>query len=124
MIAADCGDSEACRQLVEAFLPAIGNLARGFQSASIERPELLQEGVAGLLFAARRYDPGLATPFWGYASFSVRKAMQELVAELTRPVALQIAPSGSSPASGMRGATICACMAPIPARTNSASPPG
>src|SRR5262249_7256711 len=28
------------------------------------------------------------TPFWAYASFWVRKAMQELVAELTRPVTL------------------------------------
>jgi DNA-directed RNA polymerase sigma subunit (sigma70/sigma32) len=50
--------------------------------------ELLQEGVAGLLVAARRYDTTLTTPFWAYASFWVRKAMQELVAELTRPVAL------------------------------------
>jgi RNA polymerase sigma factor (sigma-70 family) len=41
-----------------------------------------------LLFAVRRYDPELDTPFWAYASFWVRKAMQELVAELTRPVAL------------------------------------
>jgi DNA-directed RNA polymerase sigma subunit (sigma70/sigma32) len=34
--------------------------------------------VAGLLFAARRYDSELDTPFWAYASFWVRKAMQEL----------------------------------------------
>jgi RNA polymerase primary sigma factor len=45
----------------------------------------MQEGGAGLLFAARRYDPRLRTPFWGYASFWVRKAMQELVAEVARP---------------------------------------
>ena len=88
MIAAECGDSEACRKLVEAFLPAIAGLASGFQGGGVERLELLQEGVAGLLFAARRYDPALNTPFWAYASFWVRKAMQELVAELTRPVAL------------------------------------
>jgi RNA polymerase primary sigma factor len=88
VIAAECGDSAACRQLVEAFLPAIANVARGFRGSRVERRELLQEGVAGLLFAARRYDSGLDTPFWAYASFWVRKAMQELVAELTRPVAL------------------------------------
>jgi len=88
VIAAECGDSDACRELVDAFLPAITNVARGFQGSRVERRELLQEGVAGLLFAARRYDPGLNTPFWAYASFWVRKAMQELVAELTRPVAL------------------------------------
>ncbi len=88
MIAAECGDAAACRALVEAFLPAIAGLARGFKGSRVERRELLQEGVAGLLFAARRYDAGLDTPFWAYASFWVRKAMQELVAELTRPVAL------------------------------------
>ena len=54
----------------------------------MQRAELVQEGVAGLLFAARRYDPRLRTPFWAYASFWVRKAMQELVAEVTRPAAL------------------------------------
>jgi RNA polymerase primary sigma factor len=88
VIAAECGDSDACRKLVEAFLPAIASVARSFRSSSIEQRELLQEGVAGLLFAAGRYDSGLNTPFWAYASFWVRKAMQELVAELTRPVAL------------------------------------
>jgi RNA polymerase primary sigma factor len=88
VIAAEGGDAVACRQLVEAFLPAIAGLARGFQGSRIEHRELLQEGVAGLLLAARRYDPGLRTPFWAYASFWVRKSMQELAAELTRPVAL------------------------------------
>lgn len=88
MIAAECGDAAACRKLVEAFLPSIASLARRFRGSRVERRELLQEGVAGLLFAARRYDSGLDTPFWAYASFWVRKAMQELVAELTRPVAL------------------------------------
>jgi RNA polymerase sigma factor (sigma-70 family) len=88
VIAAECGDAAACRRLVEAFLPAIASLARGFAGSRVERRELLQEGVAGLLFAARRYDAGLDTPFWAYASFWVRKAMQELVAELTKPVAL------------------------------------
>jgi RNA polymerase primary sigma factor len=88
VIAAECGDAAACRRLVEAFLPAIASLARGFQGSRVEHRELLQEGVAGLLFAARRYDAELGTPFWAYASFWVRKAMQELVAELTRPVAL------------------------------------
>src|SRR3954452_15700954 len=88
VIATECGDSAACRALVESFLPAISNVARGFQGSRVERRELLQEGVAGLLFAARRYDSQLDTPFWAYASFWVRKAMQELVADLTRPVAL------------------------------------
>jgi RNA polymerase primary sigma factor len=89
VIAAEGGDAEARGKLVEAFLPAITGLARRFPSGiGVNRQELLQEGVAGLLFAAQRYDSRLDTPFWAYASFWVRKGMQELVAELTRPVAL------------------------------------
>jgi RNA polymerase primary sigma factor len=89
VIAAEGGDAEARGKLVDAFLPAIAGLARRFPTGiGVNRQELLQEGVAGLLFAAQRYDSRLDTPFWAYASFWVRKAMQELVAELTRPVAL------------------------------------
>ncbi|MCW0214292.1 MAG: sigma-70 family RNA polymerase sigma factor [Pseudonocardia sp.] len=89
VVATEAGDLDACHRLVEAFLPAIAGLARRFpRSLGVHRQELLQEGVAGLLFATRRYDPALGTPFWAYASYWVRKAMQDLVAELTMPVAL------------------------------------
>jgi RNA polymerase primary sigma factor len=89
VVATDGGDKGACRQLVETFLPAIKGLARRFDAGGqVQRADLVQEGIAGLLFAAKRYDPRKETPFWGYASFWVRKAMQELVAEVTRPVAL------------------------------------
>ena len=89
VLAADAGDGEASRALVEAFLPAIAALASHYPSATaVERQELMQEGVAGLLVAARRYDARLNTRFWSYASFWVRKAMQELVAQVTGPVAL------------------------------------
>lgn len=88
-LATDAGDAEACRALVEGLMPSILALARRFPpGARISRQELVQEGVAGLLLAARRYDASLGTPFWAYASFWVRKAMQELVAELTLPVSL------------------------------------
>jgi RNA polymerase primary sigma factor len=89
VIGTEAGDADASRKLVEAFLPAIAGVAAHFPAAvGIERQELVQEGVAGLLFAARRYDTGRETPFWAYASFWVRKGMQELVADLTRPMAL------------------------------------
>jgi RNA polymerase primary sigma factor len=89
VIATERGDDWACRQLVDAFMPRIRVVARRFAfGGAVERGELVQEGVAGLLFAARRYDPRMETPFWAYASFWVRKAMQELVADVARPVAL------------------------------------
>jgi RNA polymerase sigma factor (sigma-70 family) len=87
--AAEAGDEAACAQLVEAFMPAIAGVARVYRNvAGVERSELLQEGVVGLLRAVKRYDPHLGTPFWSYASWWVRQAMQQLVAEVARPVVL------------------------------------
>ncbi|MEA2472558.1 MAG: polymerase primary sigma factor [Thermoleophilaceae bacterium] len=70
-------------------MPAIGGVARHYRhSSSVSREELLQEGVVGLLRAAARYDVSLGTPFWAYASWWIRQAMQQLVAEVTGPVVL------------------------------------
>ena len=86
---AKAGDRRARAQLVEAFLPAIAAVARVYRGrGQIERAELMQEGVVGLLRALERYDPDRGVPFWGYAAWWVRQAMQQLVAELARPVVL------------------------------------
>jgi RNA polymerase primary sigma factor len=86
---AKTGDARARGQLVEAFLPAIAGMARVYRGRSeIERVELMQEGVVGLLRALERFDPARGVPFWGYAAWWVRQAMQQLVAELARPVVL------------------------------------
>ena len=87
--AAQAGDGSAREELVEAFLPLIAGVARVYRgSATITRLELMQEGVVGLLRALERYDPTLGVPFWGYAAWWVRQAMQQLIAELTRPIVL------------------------------------
>jgi DNA-directed RNA polymerase specialized sigma subunit len=71
VVASEAGDAYACRRLVEAFLPAIAGLARRFPSGiGVDRQELVQEGATGLLFAARRYDAGLGTPFWAWTARS------------------------------------------------------
>ena len=86
---AEAGDRAATEELVTAFMPAINRVANLYRSfRSLERRELQQEGVVGLLRAARRYDLRYETPFWAYASWWVRQAMQQLVAELTSPVVL------------------------------------
>ena len=87
--AAQAGDRRAREELVEAFLPLIAGVARVYRgSQTITRLELMQEGVVGLLRALERYDPTLGVPFWGYAAWWVRQAMQQLIAELTRPLVL------------------------------------
>ncbi len=86
ILAAVAGDRRARATLVEDFLPLIGVVARNYRSSvQISRTELIQEGVVGLLRALERYDPSRGTPFWAYASWWVRQAMQQLVAELARP---------------------------------------
>jgi RNA polymerase primary sigma factor len=87
--AAQTGDAAARARLVEACMPLIASVARVYRdSPRVDRVELLQEGVVGLLRALERYDAGRGVPFWGYATFWVRQAMQQLVAELTRPAVL------------------------------------
>jgi RNA polymerase sigma factor (sigma-70 family) len=85
---AKAGDDSARAQLVEAFMPLIAATARTYRGAHVERLELLQEGVVGLLRALEGYEPDRGIPFWGYASWWVRHAMQQLVSELARPVVL------------------------------------
>jgi RNA polymerase sigma factor (sigma-70 family) len=86
--AAKAGDAVARARLVDAFMPLISASARTYRSTHVHRVELLQEGVVGLLRALERFDPDRGIPFWGYATWWVRQAMQQLVSELTRPVVL------------------------------------
>jgi RNA polymerase sigma factor (sigma-70 family) len=86
--AAGNGDGGARDRLVDAFMPLIGSVARRYRDAGVDRTELMQEGVVGLLAALQRYDPALDTPFWAYASWWVRREMQQLVAQMSRPVVL------------------------------------
>jgi RNA polymerase sigma factor (sigma-70 family) len=89
IVAAKKGDRQARAVLVEAFMPLIGSVAQLYrETVRVERIELLQEGVVGLLRALERYDPERGTPFWAFAAWWVRQAMQQLVSELTRPVVL------------------------------------
>jgi RNA polymerase primary sigma factor len=89
VLRAKLGGEAEVEELIEAFMPLIGSVARIYRHrAQIERPELMQEGVVGLLRALERFDPKLGTPFWMYASWWVRQAMQHLVAELGRPIVL------------------------------------
>jgi RNA polymerase primary sigma factor len=77
-------------RLLEAFEPSIARIARLYSRSTpaVGRAELMQEGVVGLLRALDRYDVDIGVPFWAYASWWVRQAMQQLVAELSGPMVL------------------------------------
>jgi RNA polymerase sigma factor (sigma-70 family) len=87
--AAVAGESGAREQLVDAFLPQISRAAFVYRNTrAVERSELIQDGIVGLLRALERYDESRGTPFWPYASWWVRQSMQQLVAEMSRQVVL------------------------------------
>jgi RNA polymerase primary sigma factor len=89
LLAARLNRPHARARLVESFMPLIGSVARIYAYVpAVDRAELIQEGVAGVLRALERFDPELGTPFWAYASWWVRQAMQQVVSELSRPVVL------------------------------------
>jgi RNA polymerase primary sigma factor len=89
VLAAKAWEGDGREQLIETFLPLIRGVARIYRgSTAVNRTELLQAGIVGLLHALDQYNPALGTPFWAYACWWVRRSMQQLVSELTRPVVL------------------------------------
>ena len=75
--------------LVNAYQPLIASAANAYRrSTSVARDELMQEGIVGLLRALERYEPDRGVPFWAYAAWWVRQAMQQVVSELSRPMVL------------------------------------
>jgi RNA polymerase sigma factor (sigma-70 family) len=81
------GDDAARAQLVEAALPLICRLAERYAGRGIDTADLQQEGVLGVLRALGSYDPQRGA-FDAWASIWVRQALQQAIAEQTRPVRL------------------------------------
>jgi RNA polymerase sigma factor (sigma-70 family) len=89
VLAAQQGDAGARQEVVAALFPLIRRVACIYRrSTAVSQLELTQEGVVGVLRALDRFDPAFGTPFWAYASWWVRQAMQHLVSELTGAVVL------------------------------------
>lgn len=82
---AKSGDPEAREQLLENLLPSIAAVSRKYKVPGLEFTDLIQEGCVGVLRALERYEPAAGTPFWAYASWWVRHALQELRSDFLRP---------------------------------------
>jgi DNA-directed RNA polymerase sigma subunit (sigma70/sigma32) len=81
VLAAQAGDDAAWSELLDALRPSIGAMALHYADEGSERHlALVHEGGKGLLRALDRYGPDSATPFWAYASWWVRQAIQSAVA--------------------------------------------
>ncbi len=85
--AAKAGDALAEEQLIARYMGLVKSVARSFfvTGAELERDDLIQAGMLGLVKAARSFDAGGKASFKTYASRCVRNSM---VDELRRSSAL------------------------------------
>jgi RNA polymerase sporulation-specific sigma factor len=61
------GDEQAFSSLYARYLPICRLLARRYAGSGLEEEDLTQEGMIGLMEAARRFDPQKRVPFEAYA---------------------------------------------------------
>ena len=85
---AQAGDTVAREQLIERLLPLVSALARRFRTEGLDRADLVQEGIVGLLRALERYEPDRGVPFAAYATWWIRNGLQEARGDFIRPFRL------------------------------------
>lgn len=69
------GNADAFIEIVSRYMPLVHRLAADYQSAFIEKDDLCQEGMLGLLYAARSYDEKRKTGFQTYAGVCIRNRL-------------------------------------------------
>ena len=72
--------SGAREKLIEKLLPLVGSYARRFPTEGLDQTDLLQEGIVGLLRALDRYDPARGVPVPAYATWWIRRSLQDAAA--------------------------------------------
>lgn len=83
--AATAGDRGARARCVELAYPCLRGLARRYERHGVSREDLEQEVALGIMRAVERYDPSRGVPFLAWARTWVRQALQQAIAEQSRP---------------------------------------
>jgi RNA polymerase sigma factor (sigma-70 family) len=81
------GDASARAELVGRLMPVIRRWARRYAGRGVTTDDLVQDAVLGVLRAAAGYDPARG-PFLAWAKLWARQALQQAVAERSRPFRL------------------------------------
>ena len=97
------GDERALQQLVQANLKFVVTLANKFIGMGLSIDDLIQEGNAGLIEAARRFTPDKDVKFITYAQFWIRKRLNLALCEHGRIVRLPVNQEYEIYKSKMRG---------------------
>ncbi|MGB3976486.1 MAG: RNA polymerase sigma factor RpoD/SigA [bacterium] len=81
-------DEQAVRELVEANLRYVVNIARKYERSGIPLADLISEGNLGLLAAAYRFEPDRGVKFITYASWWIRQAICSAITTKGRMIRL------------------------------------
>jgi RNA polymerase sigma-32 factor len=72
-------DQEALHELVTSYLRLVVATAGRYRNYGLPMPDLVQEGMVGLMQAAARFEPERDVRFSTYAAWWIRSAMQDFV---------------------------------------------
>jgi RNA polymerase sigma factor (sigma-70 family) len=95
------GKADRREALVAGALDLVVAEARNYQTWRIQRADLRQAGMVGLLIAADRYNPERGVPFRAFARYRGRKEMQRATGE--GEFAPRVPPSLTGPLVALRG---------------------
>jgi RNA polymerase sigma-32 factor len=73
------GDEAALHELVMAYMRLVISTAAKFRNYGLPMSDLVQEGAAGLMQAAARFEPEREVRFSTYAAWWIRSAMQDYI---------------------------------------------
>ncbi|MBQ0049087.1 MAG: sigma-70 family RNA polymerase sigma factor [Bacteroidales bacterium] len=101
------GDQKALGRLVDANLGLVVSVAKQYAVRGYELMDVVSEGNAGLIEAAKRYMPGRGARFGSYAAHWVRKRILQQIDEMKDDDAMsQSSVSLSSPIQGGDGDSV------------------
>lgn len=73
------GDEYSLKQLVDAHLRLVINIAKKYRGRGVELEELIAEGNVGLMYAIQKFDPSKKVRLCAYAKWWIVKAMTDII---------------------------------------------